>query len=94
MHQLKSKTTRLHDLIVRVPLDTREVIIKLSESTGIPAQKIRRIKRGDTKNLSLTDATMISRWFNQYFPCNVEDLINKNFQLAKAYKFKFTRKVS
>ncbi|MCU0442911.1 MAG: hypothetical protein MUE96_10980 [Bacteroidia bacterium] len=91
MYHSKTKTTRLHDLLIRVPLDTREAIIKLSEATQIPAQKIRRIKRGDTKTLSLTDATLIARWFNQYFPCNAEDLITKNLLIAKAHKLKFVR---
>ena len=91
MYSVRNKTTRLHELIIRVPMDTREAIIKLSEATNIPAQKIRRIKRGDTKTLSLTDATIISRWLNQFFPCTSEDLITKNIQILKNHKLRVSR---
>lgn len=88
MKRTRNKTTRLHELLVKVPMDTRDAIIKLGEATGIPAQKIRRIKRGDTKNVSLTDATMMARWFNQFFPCTAEDLITKNVFILRTHNIK------
>lgn len=74
-----SNTTKLHDLIVHTPKDTRIVIKEIEEQTGINYRKLMRLKSGNGATMTLTDATLLANYFSQYFPETKPEDFNTEF---------------
>jgi DNA-binding Xre family transcriptional regulator len=83
------KHTRLHELIVMIPKDTRVVIKEIQNHTGIPMRKLQRLRNGQVRKIDLTDATLLSNYLNQYLEdVRPEDLINTLPELTRKIKLK------
>jgi hypothetical protein len=80
----------LRNMVHRVPEDTRKVVKDLSVHCNLSESAIRKIISNPQRDMMATTAIRAIDYFNQFYPCSIQDLIEIEYQSA-ARKLKLTK---
>lgn len=80
----------LKKMVHRVPEDTRDVIKQLAECCNLSQSAIRKTIANPSRDMMATPAILAVKYFNRYYPCSIEDLIQPGF-LGAAKKLRLTK---
>ncbi len=77
----------LADLVYRVPKKSTDVIKELANACSLSESWVRVTINDPKRDMMASAAVKAVRYFNTYFPCNIEDLIEIDIvRLAKRAK--------